>query len=329
MLSERQDLRITFTKDVFQDILHTLDTEWDRLCAKILYAGNLTEKEMVSVGIDPDTVRNGTERIKYVSDEVKNAFLAANDILNPKIRSKLNKIKENNEQVLLKLEGSKEHLSEKRKMELEISSRVNEERIADLEMLLISNDGASARRKQKAVRRIALSLVQCVRLKRRRAGAGAKRKMSEEEEIFLSECIEERASIHGRHSEGVLFYGKRLKQKDLLSIVNYKRLKMGKDVLKSAKTVLNRGRPRNKRSLQAKCHNVGKWLFCSRAPPKTRMDDRIHTRHQWQAHKLLKMDAWSTSQKMVQHLYLYISKDDKAYLRPGTSGIVYFSYCFI
>ena len=153
-------------------------------------------------------------------------------------------------------------------MELEISSRVNEERIADLEMLLISNDGASARRKQKAVRRIALSLVQCVRLKRRRAGAGAKRKMSEEEEILLSECIEERASIHGRHSEGVLFYGKRLKQKDLLSIVNYKRLKMGKDVLKSAKTVLNRGHPRNKRSLQAKCHYVGKWLFYSRAPPK-------------------------------------------------------------
>ena len=58
--------------------------------------------------------------------------------------------------------------------------------------------------------------------------------MSEEEEIFLSECIEERASIHGRRSERVLFYGKRLKQKDLLSIVNYKRLKMGKDVLKSA-----------------------------------------------------------------------------------------------
>ena len=104
---------------------------------------------MVSVGIDPDTVRNGIERIKYVSDEVKNAFLAANEIFNLKIRSKLNKIKENNEQVLLKLERSKEHLSEKRKMELEISSRVNEERIADLEMLLISNDGASARRKQK------------------------------------------------------------------------------------------------------------------------------------------------------------------------------------
>ena len=151
MLSERQDLRITFTKDVFQDISHALDTEWDRLCAKVLYAGNLTEKEMVSVGIDPDTVRNGTERIKYVSDEVKNAFLAANDIFDLKIRSKLNKIKENNEQVLLKLERSKEHLSEKRKLELEISSRVNEERIADLEMLLISNDGASTRRKQKAV----------------------------------------------------------------------------------------------------------------------------------------------------------------------------------
>ena len=121
---------------------------------------------------------------------------------------------------------------------------------------MISNDGASARRKQKAVRRITLSLVQCVRLKRRRAGVGVERKMSEEEEIFLSECIEVRASINGRFSEGVLFYGKRLKQKDLLSIVNYKHLKMGKDVLKSVKTVLNRGHPRHIRSLQAKCHNV-------------------------------------------------------------------------
>ena len=149
--------------------------------------------------------------------------------------------------------------------------------------------------------------------------------MSEEEEIFLSECIEVRASIHGRCSEGVLFYGKRLKQNSLLSTVNYKHLKMGKDVLKSVKTVLNRGHPKNKRSLQAKCHNVGKWLFCSRALPKTRMDDRIHTRHQQQTRKLFKTDAWSTSQKMVQK----ISKDDKAYLRPGTSSVIYFSYCFI
>ena len=30
--------------------MHTLDTEWDRLCAKVLYAGNLTEKEMVFGG---------------------------------------------------------------------------------------------------------------------------------------------------------------------------------------------------------------------------------------------------------------------------------------
>ena len=28
----------------------------------------VSEKEMVLVGIDPDTVRNGIERIKYVSD---------------------------------------------------------------------------------------------------------------------------------------------------------------------------------------------------------------------------------------------------------------------
>ena len=52
-------------------------------------------------------------------------------------------------------------------------------------------------------------------------------------------------------------YGKRLKQKDLLSIVNCKHLKMGKNILKSAKTVPNRGHPRNKKKFTSKMSESG------------------------------------------------------------------------
>ena len=236
-------------------------------------------------------------------------------------QAKLKRIAENRAYILNRIQRNKDFSSDKRKEELQQMIEVCDERTASLKNLLLGTDNESINnRRNKSVRRIALSLTEKWRMKRRRPGAGAKRKMTEEEEQFVAECIEEKASIHGRRSEGVLFYNKRIKQKDLLSLVNCKRMKMGKTLLKSATTVLNGARPRNKRTLQAKRHSVGKWLFCSKAPPKTDIHLKIHTRHQRQARKLLKIDAWSSKQSDVNKLYLYVSKDDKAYLRPGTSS---------
>ena len=197
---------------------------------------------------------------------MKNANVAGAGIFQLRKLATLRKVNKELNEVKERLDRGEETLTENRKQELKIMQEVYQYRIEDLEILLDSGEVKFEKKRKAAAKRIALSLIERCRLKKRNAGAGAKVKMGEEEEQFLAECLEERASIHDRRSEGILFYGKQIKQKDLLSIVNYKRLKMGRSVLKSAITVVNRARPRNKRSIQAQ-HHIGKSLFCSRTPP--------------------------------------------------------------
>jgi hypothetical protein len=101
----------------------------------------------------------------------------------------------------------------------------------------------------------------------------------------------------------------------------------GEKLIKSATTVTNRGKPKNIRSVAAKSH-VGKWLWCTKKPPKTEDDDTVSTHHQ-RAHVLnATLTMFSDSQK--EHS-LVVSMDDKAYLRPGTdvgarntkAGVIY------
>ena len=61
-------------------------------------------------------------------------------------------------------------------------------------------------------------------------------------------------------------------------------MKHDKKLKKSATTVTNRGKPKNVRSIAAKTH-VGKWLWCTKKPPKTEDHDTVSTHHQ-RAHVL-------------------------------------------
>ena len=104
--------------------------------------------------------------------------------------------------------------------------------------------------------------------------------------------------------------------------MNFHLLESGRKAIKSAKTIMTRACPHNKRSVQAKRHHRGKWLFCSKRPPKTALHDRIHTHHQRQARKLAKFHAVTGARgKVSPDHFLVISKDDKSYIRPGTTGM--------
>ena len=67
---------------------------------------------------------------------------------------------------------------------------------------------------------------------------------------------------HGRRHDMVLYYHKRVKRDDLLNIANYNLLERGKQMIKSATTVYNRGKPKRMRSLQANKHIGNLELFC-------------------------------------------------------------------
>ena len=120
----------------------------------------------------------------------------------------------------------------------------------------------SKRRKKTAIKRIKIALFKDNRLKHRRLGEGASRKMDDEK--YEAECIEDLASTDGRRHESVMYLANRIKQRGLLSIANYNRIKRGKTFIKSITTVLNRERLKKIRSRKAKCHSEGKWLFSTK-----------------------------------------------------------------
>ncbi|CAG2187339.1 unnamed protein product [Mytilus edulis] len=145
-------------------------------------------------------------------------------------------------------------------------------------------------------------------------GAGPKEKIDEEDEDFLLNCIESKATAHGRRHDSVLYLNHSVRKRDFKNIVNHFRISKGKQTIKSSTTVYNRGRPKNTRTLQAKQHK-GKWLFSSKKPTKSEEKNRIHTKHK-RAHV---KRAVIHLCKEDQDLALIHSMDDKAYLKPEAS----------
>jgi hypothetical protein len=153
--------------------------------------------------------------------------------------------------------------------------------------------------------------------------------MHEEDERFVLECIENKATAHGCRHDPVLYLNHRVKKRDFLKLVNYNRARRGLKQLKSATTVYNRARPRNIRSIQAKNH-LGMGLFCSKKPPKLQENDNILTHHQHAFKKNILLREYHESNGEGLKFNLFLSRDDKAYICPGTgTGTVHLiiRYC--
>lgn len=58
-----------------------------------------------------------------------------------------------------------------------------------------------------------------------------------------------------------MYTSRRVKVRDLVGIANFHLAKRGKPLLKSSTTVLNRSKPSNKRSIQAKHHKGIKFYI--------------------------------------------------------------------
>ena len=117
------------------------------------------------------------------------------------------------------------------------------------------------------------------RIGMRKALKGRPQLMHEVDENYVMQCIERKATAHGRQHENVMYLNHRVKKKDFLKLANRSRISRGFRPIKSTTTVLNRARPRCSRSIQAKRH-LGLGLFCSKKPPKLQDNENILTHHQ-------------------------------------------------
>ncbi|CAH3033710.1 unnamed protein product, partial [Porites lobata] len=241
---------LVLDKETLQGIVTTMDSEWDKICLRVILRSIFSREEMTALGFDPDNLPSMMERVKFVVEEVKNANEAAADLVRLRLNSKKEKLEKETKE--------KEHLIQKKtniwssKTLEEIQSEVQKlkEKVEDTEGLLHSQPTESNyQRKRQMFKRQASSLIESNRLKRRKlSNQGPKPKLDEEDEDFIAKAIEDKSSYHGRRHDTVLYTGQRVKRKNLLSIANYRLAQRGKKLIQSATTVYNRARPRNKRN---------------------------------------------------------------------------------
>lgn len=297
-------------------VLQSMDTEWDRKCPTLLGMSR-SWSEMTALGIDPRLTERATEQAGTVINELENTKLAASDMIK-------NRLEEKERRIQSQLQKTKDLSSLKKLVwpveklqDLEKASVLGR-RLDEVKSLIAHEKEPEIRKYNQMVVRLTGQLAEANRLKRRKASTGRPRLIDDECESFIAHCIEEKAASHGRRHDTVLYTGRRVKVKDQLYLANYKLQEQGKPLVRSAVTVSNLSRPRNKRSQQAKRH-TGKGLFCTKKPYKSEDNHNENTHHQ-RAHVLnVKRFFFSDKNKISRHFTFMRSTDDKAYLRPGTS----------
>ena len=100
-------------------------------------------------------------------------------------------------------------------------------------------------------------------MKNRKIGAGAKMVLDSEDDEYVVWAIESMCSAHGRRTDHVMYLNHRLKCNDLLSIANHSLSSRSKKLIKSARTVLLRSRPKKINTQEGSRHkgNQSAYLF--------------------------------------------------------------------
>ena len=191
-----------------------------------------------------------------------------------------------------------------------------QERVLDIDCMLSKKSTSHIQKFKQMQKRKASQIIEETRCKKRKlTNQGAPRKLDSDTEEFLAKAVEDKATYHGRRHDLVMYTNRRVKSRDLLNIANYRLLKQGKQMIKSATTVYNRCKPRNKRSYQASKH-IGKGLMCFQKPPKAEDKDNENTHYQRAHVKNVKMAMFSEDAGSVKYFSLLHSLDDKHIYAP-------------
>ena len=248
-----------------------MDTEYDRNALKAIIFATRSCKEVEALGIKADRAVQFLKNSCQAAEECQNALVAAEDMLDLGLKHKKEVIEEKIHQIDEKVAKLGDVLAKFRREDLETEKDMLKEGAARITNLQTKQDCSNKKQFQQCERKLATQLIEENRIKRRKVCSGAPRLLDSDDEEYIKRAIEDKSTAHGRWHDSVLYTNKRVKKKDFLSIANYHLHRKGKKLIQSATTVLNRGRPRNKSSRAAKAH-LGKWLFCSKKPPKTEQE---------------------------------------------------------
>jgi len=257
-VESKQTKRFDLNAESLHSIINSMETEYDKSVVRALIAATSTRREIYNLGLKPDVAVRSLERVLAVSQEVENALVAGKDLVILSLKSKIERRNHEIESLKTKVDKLKQIRSDSRHIDTLMEQiAVKRESLQNLNDLLECKDRYCAQRFHAASKLRAENLIEENRMRKRAAGAGAKRKLDELDEELIAKAIEQKTTAHGRRHDMVLYYHKRVKRDDLLNIANYNLLQRGKSMIKSATTVYNRAKPKRKTSLQAQKH-IGK-----------------------------------------------------------------------
>jgi len=247
--------RFDLDAEALHIILDSMETEYDKSVVRAILAATSSRSELYDLGLKPDAAISNLERVLAVSEEVKNAVAAGKNMTVLALKEKIRKREGDRAQLKSSIEKLRDIRADSRHIQtMEEKVTVFTETLKSLQDILECKDNYSKQKFNAAAPRRANNLVNENSLRNRKAGAGAKRKLDDVDEELISKAIEQKTTVNGRRHDMVLYYHKRVKRDDLLSIANYHLLERGKQMIKSTTTVYNRSKPRRMRSKQARRH---------------------------------------------------------------------------
>ena len=154
--------------------------------------------------------------------ETANAELPAGDMIKLRGKDRTDRITINLKSIENCLSNDDVILSEKRKLELLAEKDPPEKRKQSIEdMWQNPNEKVNRRKIQQRKKRLILKLIEDNRIKNRKLGAGAKRLLDLDGEVFIAKAIQEKCTAHGRRTDMTLYVDHRVKKKDFKNLANY------------------------------------------------------------------------------------------------------------
>ena len=318
-LCSKGQSKIEINRENVDMLLNSMDTEYDKNVARVILSAGRSRAQIDELGINADNIVSLSEKVALVGQEVKNSLIAAEDLVKLHIKGEIGKLQTDTERLQHTLLEKQGDWTDTRLGDIGNHLDGRKQRLKHLTDVVECKDKYHQRLFNNRVKRKAVELIEENRLKRRKlTNQGRERLIDSDKETLIEKLIEDKATYHGRHQHAVMYTHKRVKIRDLKDSLNYLRSSKGKPLIRSATTIYNRSRPKSIRALLAKRH-IGKGLFCFKKPPKIEDSYNQNTHHQLSHVNNANIFLFSSKHQKEATKYAIIhSKNDKAYVRPGT-----------
>lgn len=213
-----QEIDSVLTAQDLSSALESMETEYDRSIAKLLVCTGKSRSEIYDLGLKLDRVVKLLRDVKERIAAYENTTIAANDMVELRYKGKQANLEQQINEAEKTLESIRGKWTDARIGDLEEKIITLKESLERTVSTLERRTKQAQKRFNQAVRRTARRLVPQQRLTRRSLGAGRKRELDSEDEEWLLKCIEDKATIHGRRHESVLYTHQRVKTRDRLNI---------------------------------------------------------------------------------------------------------------